>query len=325
MPEILSQSQIDELLNNLKNEDTAKADSELTSTKKVKNYDFKTPKKLTKEQMKILLGIHENFARHLASYFSGVLRTYCEISVVSIEELPYYEYNNALNDSVMIGVFDVKPIEGSVLVDVSNTLTFTLIDRLLGGSGEGPAPEHEYTEIETALMSKIYEQIAIFVKEAWNNLFETETEFQYIETNARLIQSMPMEEVVVIVTMDVSIGTVKGTMGFSIPCINLEGIIEQLNRNKLLPKRQIDQTQEELLRETMLDHVRDSALELRGVLGKTQLTIQDITNLQVGDVIRVGHQTDKYIQVQVGDKTWFCGIMGTSRNRKAVKVKRVFR
>lgn len=325
MPEILSQSQIDELLNNLKNEDTAKADSELTSTKKVKNYDFKTPKKLTKEQMKILLGIHENFARHLASYFSGVLRTYCEISVVSIEELPYYEYNNALNDSVMIGVFDVKPIEGSVLVDVSNTLTFTLIDRLLGGSGEGPAPEHEFTEIETALMSKIYEQISVFVKEAWNNLFETETEFQYIETNARLIQSMPMEEVVVIVTMDVSIGTVKGTMGFSIPCINLEGIIEQLNRNKLLPKRQIDQTQEELLRETMLDHVRDSALELRGVLGKTQLTIQDITNLQVGDVIRVGHQTDKYIQVQVGDKTWFCGIMGTSRNRKAVKVKRVFR
>lgn len=322
MPEILSQSQIDELLNALKSEDAAKAEAQ-QAAKRVKNYDFKTPKKLTKEQTKILLGIHENFARHLASYFSGVLRVFCEISVSSIEELPYYEYNNALNDSVMIGVFDVKPIEGSILVDISNTVTLTLIDRLLGGTGNGYSGKHEFTEIESALMSKVFRQIATFIKEAWATLMEVESEFQQIETNARLIQSMPMEEIVVIVMMDISIGEIKGTMGFSIPCINLEGIIEQLNKNKAVPKRQIDQSQDEFFRENMFNRIRNSALEVRGVLGETQLTIQDITNLQVGDVVRIGHHAEKYVKVAVGERTWFTGIMGVSRNRKAIKVQKI--
>jgi len=324
MPEILSQSQIDELLNSLRSEDAAQAETETRrGVRKVKEYDFRTPKKLTKEQIKTLQGIHENFARHLASYFSGVLRTYCEISVDSIEELPYYEYNNALPDSVMIGVLDIKPIEGSVLVDISNAVTFALIDRLLGGAGNSVAFEHEFTEIEVSLMAKVFHQIAAFVGEAWANLLEVEAEYQQIETNARLIQSMPMEEVVVIVMMDVSIGDTKGTMSLSIPCINLEGIIEQLNKNKMLPKRQLDQAQDDLLRDTMLSHIHSSSLELRGVLGETQLTIQDITGLQVGDVVRLDQVAGKNVKVTIGGRAWFYGVIGTSRNRKAIKVRKI--
>lgn len=323
MPEILSQNEIDELLNNLKSASSADPESEELNTKKVKEYDFKTPKKLTKEQIKILLGIHENFARHLASYFSGILRTYCEISVTSIEELPYYEYNNALNDSIMMGTFDMKPIEGSILVDISNSVTFALIDRLLGGTGNNISFEHEFTEIEVSLMSKIFKQVALFMKEAWSNLVSVETEFQQVETNARLIQSMPMEEVVVLVMMDMSIGPVKGTIGLSIPCINLEGIIDQLSKNKMMPKRQSDQTQENLQRETVLNHIRDSALELHSILGETRLTIQEVANLQVGDVVRIGQRSEKYVKVVAGERAWFYGIMGVSRNRKAIKVKKI--
>lgn len=326
MPEILSQSQIDELLDALKSEDAAKAKAEAQAAqnaKRVKNYDFRTPKKLTKEQTKLLLGIHENFARHLASYFSGVLRAYCEISVSSIEELPYYEYNNALSDSIMIGVFEAKPIEGSVLLDISNGVTFALVDRLLGGAGEAYADEHEFTEIEIALMSKVYKQISVFIKEAWANLVEIESSFLQVETNARLLQSMPMEEVVIIVMMDIAIGSVKGTMGLSIPCINLERIIEQLGKNKLTPKRQAELAQEEGLREDMLGLIRGSQLEMRAVLGTTQLTIGDIVSLQVGDVIRVGQRARRDIRMAVGEKTWFTGIMGVSRNRKAIKIKEI--
>ncbi|HWQ51031.1 MAG TPA: flagellar motor switch protein FliM [Terriglobales bacterium] len=326
MPEVLSQSQIDELLDALRSEDAAKAKAEAEaakSAKRVKNYDFRTPKKLTKEQTKTLLGIHENFARHLASYFSGVLRTYCEISVSSIEELPYYEYNNALSDSIMIGVFDIKPIEGAVLFDLTNGVTFALVDRLLGGAGSVYSEEHEFTEIEMALMSKVFRQMSVFFKEAWSNLIETDPVFQQVETNARLLQAVPMEEVVIIVMMDVAIGTVKGTLGISIPCINLERIIEQVAKNKLAPKRQADASQEEELREDMLRRIRNSQLEIHAVLGTTQLTIGDIVNLQVGDVIRVGQHARQDIRLAVGEKIWFTGSMGMNRNRKAVKVREI--
>jgi flagellar motor switch protein FliM len=112
MPEVLSQSQIDELLNGLSSGDIDYEQSQKEDSKKLKEYDFRSPKKLTKEHQKVLKSIYEHFARHLASYFSGILRTYCEISVASIEEQPYFEYNNALPDAVLIAVIDAKPIKG---------------------------------------------------------------------------------------------------------------------------------------------------------------------------------------------------------------------
>lgn len=323
MPEILTQNQIDQLLNNLRLDELERAQAEQQHLRKVKDYDFRTPKKLTKEQLRVLLRIHENFARHLSSYLSGVLRTYCEISVTTIEELPYYEHNNTLGDSVMIGVFDVKPVEGSVLVDVSNSVTFSLVDRLLGGAGVGYVPEHEFTEIELSLMGKVFGQVAVYLKEAWSNLVEAEAEFQQIEINARLIQSMPTEEVVAVVLFSVAIGSVKGVMGLCVPCINLEGILDQLGKNKLLPKRQADQTLEEQHREAMLAHIKSSALSLRCELGKTRLNIRDVANLQPGDVIRLGREADSLVKVLVGEKPWFYGALGISRNRKAVKIVKI--
>ena len=204
-------------------------------------------------------------------------------------------------------------------------MTFSLIERLLGGTGNKTAFEHEFTEIEVSLMAKIFNQIAIFTGEAWANLLEVESQYQQIETNARLIQSMPMEEIVVIVMMDVSIGAIKGTMSFSIPCINLEGILEQLNKNKMLPKRQLDQTQEELLRDIMLGHVRNSTLELHGVLGETQLTIQEITSLQVGDVVRFDQPIGKNVKVLIGEKAWFYGSLGSAETEKRLRLKKSYK
>lgn len=324
MPEILSQSQIDELLSSLL---VGKAGSEdavsESGGKKVKEYDFKTPKKLTKEQMKTLLGIHENFARYLASYFSGILRTYCQITLDSIEELPYYEYNNALPDSVIVGVIDLKPVEGAVLVDISNPVTFALLERMLGGTGNNIDISREFTEIEVALMTKVLNQITSFTKEAWASVIPVEARLQQVETNARLIQSMPMEEIVIIAILNVSIWDVKGTISFCIPCINLEGLIEQLNKNKMVSKRQIDAEQEIQLKQAMMDHVKKSLLEVRFMLGKTSLTVQEIANLQVGDVIRLDRAIDSDVKVSVGGKTWFHGVPGTKKNRRAVKIKKV--
>lgn len=324
MPDVLTQSQIDELLNNLQSGEINEEQEDNSSNgRRVKEYDFKTPKKLTKEQLKILLGIHENFARHLASYFSGILRTYCEISVSSIEELIYYEYNNALPDAVMIAAIDVDPIEGSILVDMSNSIAFGLISRLLGGNGDTMTLDREYTEIEISLISRIYKQIAIFMKEAWSGFIPAEAHLKQIETNARLIQSISMEQVVILVLMDVSIWSIKGTIAFCIPCINLESIIDQINKNQYRPSRQYDNKQEEMLRDEMLKHIKGSQLELSGLFGETTLTIQEITNLQVGDVIRFDQSADSDVRLNIGGKTWFYGVPGTKKNKKVIKIKSV--
>ncbi|MCX7614244.1 MAG: flagellar motor switch protein FliM [Clostridiales bacterium] len=325
MPDVLSQKQIDELLNSLAIEQSEEGPSAPVKTtgKKVKDYNFKTPKKLTKEQQKMILGIHENFARHLASYFSGILRTYCQISVASVEELPYYEYNNSLPDTVMIGAVDVKPIEGSMLVDISNTVTFALIARMLGGNGNALNPDREFTEIEISLMTRIFNQITSFTKDAWSEFIHVDVEMKQLETNARLVQAMPMEEVVIIVMMDVELLSVKGTISFCIPCINLEGIIDQLSKSQRFLKRQIESTQEGNLKEAMFSQIKGSELELRGIFGETKLTIHDIIHLQVGDVIKFDQSIDSDIKIDIGKQTWFYGVPGIRRNKKVIKVKKI--
>ncbi len=324
MPEILSQSQIDELLSEMSSGEIDNDKMVVAgNSKKVKEYDFRSPKKLTKEQIKTLFGVYENFARHLASYFSGILRTYCEISVASVEEQPYFEYNNALPDSILIGIMDAKPIEGPVLVDISNSITFSLIERLLGGSGDAAALSREFTEIEIILMERIFNQMASFMGTVWSHYLNIDAVIKNIETNARLIRTIAMDEVVAIIIMDVSIKSVKGTITFCIPCINLETIIDQLNQNQVTLKRKIDSTMESLIKETMLSKIRGSAIEVRSIFGETILTMGEVLNLQVGDVIKLDQRVDSNIKVLIEDKIWFHGIPGVRKNKKAVKINEV--
>lgn len=323
MPEILSQSEIDDLLSSLLSGGTEGDSAEKTPDRKIKEYDFKNPKKIAKEQLKMINSIFEHFSRHLSSYFSGILREYCEVNVISMDEQPYFEYNNSLPDSVLIGALEVKPIEGLMLIDFSNSISFTLIERLLGGNGEGSVPERDFTEIETTLMTKVFRQIAVYMQEAWSGVIGAEASLKQVETNARLVQSMPMEEAVVLIIMEVTIGSVSGMINFCIPCINLETILDQLSQNRMNGKRSVDNVKEDTNRETMLSNIKRTPLVGNAVFGGTMLTLRDVMKLQVGDVIKIDQDIQSEVKINIGGRTWFYGVPGVRRNKKAIKVSRV--
>lgn len=167
MADVLSQSQIDALLNSFSSEGAKALDEieEQVSEKKVKNYDFKMPKKFTKEQLKIIDSIFENYSRVLSSYFTGLMRVYCKVEVLQIEEQLYYEFNNALPDYVMIaminmGITDDDIPETNCIMELSNPISFTMMDRLMGGSGEYTDVSRDFTEIEVGMMTNVLNKMA---------------------------------------------------------------------------------------------------------------------------------------------------------------------
>ncbi len=326
IPDVLSQNEINELLKSLIDGEAPSEDEFVKSDKKIREYDFKTPKKLTKEQIKILLGIHENFARQLSSYFSGILRTYSQIDVISIEEQHYFEYNNALPDTILIGVLEANPIEGLILVDISNSITYNLIERMLGGGTRESSiiPEREFTEIEISLMERILKQIVVFTKDAWSEMILVDASLKGIETNARLIQSIAMDEIVVIIVMDVTIGNVKGTINFCIPCINIEQLIDGFNQNRYVSKRNLDSSQEEQIKDSLASNIKAAPLEMRAIFGETVLSLKDILNLQIGDVIKFDQDLGSDVKININqDETWFYGVPGIKNNKKAIKINKV--
>ncbi len=315
MAEILSQNQIDELLSELANEAVDKKKTEIIDHT-VKNYDFKSPKKMSREQNKALSSITDVLARHLSSYFAGLMRNYCEISVASIEEHPYYEYNNALPDTLMTGVIDVANINAVILMDMSNSITFSLIEKMLGGSTDTALiPEREFSEIEIALMERVFKKISFFIHETLGNISNPNVTLRQIETNTRFIKAVRIEEIVEVIVYNVEVGDIKGTITMCIPYTFIDALTSSGDRDDLNK----DGIPTDEVRNTMLAELSETYVDVGGIIGTAKLTLHDIMNLQVGDVIRLEQRVGSPVLMTINNNKWFLGEPGIKKSQKAIR------
>lgn len=322
MPESLSQSQIDELLKRMH---SGEVNAEEEKKPKIKEYDFKSPKKFTKEQLKALDGLHENFSRVLSSYFTSILRGVCEVSVLQIEEQRYYEFNNALSDNSLIGMIDFAPedkkySETSFVMDISTTFGFLVVERLLGGNGPVYAPQRDYTEIEIAVLQSVIEKVTYYLQDAWQNYLPVNTRLRSIETNARLLQAFPPQDTVVIVALSVKMEAYNGTITICLPAENLEEVIDSFKTRYSRSSKQQDPDKEQEKKDMIIHSLKQSDLEIKAVLDQFQMSLGDILQLQVHDVIALNKKIDSNICVTVDGAPWYYAKLGESKLKKSVKL-----
>lgn len=324
MAEVLSQNQIDDLLNSLKSGDIEYSDLDKESKdKKVHPYDFKIPKKFNKEQLKTLNIIYENYGRVLASYLSGVLRTYCEVSVETIEEQRYFEYSNALPENILMGVIEMQPLQGLSLITLNQSIAFAIVDRLLGGQGEAYEVDRDYTEIEMTLLEHSVKDMSVLLKDAWSNVHEIIPKFVRLESDSRQSQLVSPNETVVIVMLNVKIKDVEGNVSFCMPYMILEPVLGHLNTKYWFTERRASEEEKVESRKSLLKKVRTIPLELQVLLGKTNISMRELMELAPGDVIRLDQHVDDKAYVMQNNKEWFRGTLGTVKNHVAVKIDKV--
>ncbi|WP_312831605.1 flagellar motor switch protein FliM [Sedimentibacter saalensis] len=328
MAEILSQSQIDELLNNLSSGDVDIKEIE-ANEKKVKEYDFRSPKKITKETIKLLKGIYEGYCRMLSSRLTSMLRLMCDVTVEQVEESIFHEYNNALDDYVLMGLVNVGYPDDSVsdsqiLMDISKPLSFVIIDRLLGGSGEEYENLRDYTDIELSLLGNMLKQVVPMMGVSWESTIELKTELAKIETNSRFIQSINYNDTVVIVVLNVALNESTGKITICIPSSIIGEVMKKANLFSKTNKKKMDQSVEEQ-KEIIMDSIKSSKLTITGVLGKAQATLKDIVDMQVGDLIILDKAVNSYVDVNVDGEKWFEGTWGTKKNKGVIKIKNIIR
>lgn len=327
MPEILSQNQIDELLSRLAGNVEEEPMTPPSEDTKAKLYNFKNPKKLNKDQQKVLRGIGEVFARHLASYLAGLTRSYCEVNVVSLEEQPYMEYNNALPDMLITGVLDMNILKGAMLLDLSNPITFALIERMFGGVIEArEVPSREFTDIETSLMDRIVRRIAALFHEAWASAPNVSISVRQVETNTRFIKAIAMDEVVAVLVLSVKLNSVEGTISCCIPCISIGKTLDEILAAQTGANNKLDEGEESAVmnQKALLTQLHGSSIDLCAILGSTTITMQEMLSLQTGDVIRLDQRVGTPVTLSVNGKGWFLGEPGTRKNKLAVLINRQY-
>lgn len=323
MADVLTQAQIDEMLKNVAmGTEPLVAKSEEAS---VKEYDFRAPKKFTKEQIKVLESIFENYARLLSSYLTGMLRLYCRVSLMNIEEQRYNEFNNALPDYVVMGMVDLgikndEISETDIIVQVSNSVTYTLIDRLLGGKGENSEANRDFTEIEITIMSGIMKSFTELMKEPWLTHIDLEPRLIGIETNSRVVQTIGHEDTVIIVALEVEINGQNSIISVCIPAINLDEIMGKFIPRYSNSRRKTDAHREQERRDSIMGGISTTDLVIKAVLGEINLDMYEVLTLQVNDVIPLNKKISENIVVKVGERSWCDGKLGTYNNKKAIMI-----
>ena len=325
MPEQLSQSQIDALLQKMSSGEVQVQEE----TIKVKEYDFKSPKKFTKEQFRSLDSLHETFSRLLSSYFSGLLRTVCEIEVLQIEEQRYYEYNNALPDLSLIGLIEMKPEdkrydEARMVLNLPTDIGFYLIDRVLGGPGTGFSLNRNYTDIEIAILFNILTNITQRLQDTWNNNLPSSASLSSIETNPRLLQVFAPEDIVVVIMMSIKMGdSLDGSMNICIPSDFLEQVIDTFSLRFVHSNKRQDPEKEEAKKRIILESVCESDMEIQAVFDEFHLELRDIMQLQPDDVIPLNKPIDSDVLIKIGRVPWFTAKLGEIKQKKAIKLQNI--
>lgn len=294
----------------------------------IKSYDFKSPKKFTKERMSTVENLYDGFSRSLATYLTGLLQVYCEVNIVNIEEKRYQEYASLIEDQSLFGIINLMPEnkdynEAPLILEIEPSLGFFMIERMLGGQGTEYELQRDFTDIEKALLEFILKKITELVNEAWNGYIDVQATLTGLETNPHLLQLSAPEDVSVIVQLEVNVGSLSNRLHLVMPASNVEELTSKFGYKFAVGSRKQSQEKSAVRRTSITQHLLESEVELKAVLYEFELDAQDILHLQIGDVIPLTKRISSDVELYVEDKECFQARIGHTKLRKAVEISKI--
>ncbi len=322
MSEVLSQSEIDALLSAISSGELDAEEMRKDEVqKKVKVYDFKRAYRFSKDQTRSLTRIHENFARLLTTYFSAQFRTFVQITVASVDQLPYDEFIRSIPKMTILSVFEAYPLEGRLVMEVNPNIAFSMLDRLMGGQGVSAEKFRSLTEIETTVIERIIHKALENFAEAWKTIVEFDPVLDLIETNPQFMQIVSPNETVAVISLSTKIGETTGMINFCLPHVVLEPIMPKLTAHHWFSSQTKARSDIEI--QQIQDRVKEAYVTLRAELGSSTISIGEFLNLGLGDVIQLDSSSDEPVKIRVGNMLKYKAQPGISKKRLAIQVTEV--
>jgi flagellar motor switch protein FliM len=289
---------------------------------KITPYDFKRPERVGKEQMRALQTLHEGFGRNFGAAMSALLRTIVEVKLTSVDQLTYGEFVFSLENPTCFNLLKADPLEGNLILDINPSILYPIIDRLLGGGREGGAiARRPLTEIELRLVSRITTLFLEELRRAWENVLELHLEVLRVESNPQLVQIVPPNEVVVLISFELALRDIRGMVNLCIPYNSIERIGGKLSANSWVSYGRRQATPESI--EHITETLRGSLVQLQVRLAKTRLSTGELFSLRKGDIITTEKDVHSPLVVSVEGVPKFRARPGAFKGHKAVRIEDV--
>ncbi|GMO45336.1 MAG: flagellar motor switch protein FliM [Termitinemataceae bacterium] len=321
MTEVLSQDEIDQLLTAINAGDNTDTEDFKPSadTRKIKIYDFKRPDKFSKEQIRTVQIMHETFARLTTTALSANLRSMVHVHVASVDQLTYEEFIRSIPTPTTLAIINMDPLKGNAILEIDPAITFSIIDRLFGGTGEGTKQQHELTDIEQSVMEGIIVRILGNMREAWSQVIDLRPRLGQIDTNPQFAQIVPPTEMVVLVTLETKVGEVEGMMNFCIPYLTIEPIIGKLSATFWYATAHSGTNTENL--NILKDKLVTVDVNVVAEIGTIQVPVRDVLSLQAGDIVRLYNvKAGDPFSINIGSKQKFLCQPGVVGKKMAVQI-----
>ena len=325
MADILSQEEIDALLEVVDDDDASESIGEKSKKEEQQQviiYDFKRPNRVSKEQLRAIKGIHDKLARNLASQISSVMRSIVEIRLHSVDQMTYGEFLMSLPSPTSFNVFSIKPLDGNCVLEINPSIAFPMIDRLLGGNGEGFETSRELTDIEVNLLDAILRMMMQRLKESWSMITDMYPNVEAKESSPNVVQIVSQNEIVIMVVMEIIVGNSSGMINICYPVIYLEPILSRLaNRDIMLGETSAKKSRNKELK-TLIGRAE---VLYEAILGKSIVSVNEFLNLKEGDILRLDRSANDKAIVTIDKKEVFLAEVGLHRFRKSIRIEELIR
>lgn len=285
----------------------------------VKEYDFRQPERLSREQIRTLQMLHESFARLGGVAASAILRTNVQVTLTSLEQIQYEAYMQRLPEQGIFHIVRLDPLPGDMVLEFEIELGLNILERLAGGAGIGlSGTVHELTDIEVALLGRLARSLLDSYRDAWINVISLEPRLENTVLLPMFAQIALPSDVIVLTTFDVRVGETVGLLRVCLPFSTIEPVVENLSAQVWFSRApRAGQQEAEAQVAERLTHV---GVPITVELGSTAISIRDLLELRAGDVVRLDSRCDRPVGLLVNSRLKYVGAPGRARNRLAIKI-----
>lgn len=269
--------------------------------------------------MRTVQMMHETFARLTTTTLSAQLRSMAHVHVATVEQLTYEEFIRSIPTPTTLAIINMDPLRANAVLEIDPAITFSIIDRLFGGKGEGTKVQRELTEIENSVMEGVIVRILANMREAWTTVIDLRPRLGNIDTNPQFVQIVTPSEMVLLVTLETKVGEEEGMMNICLPYITLEPIISKLSTQFWFSSVRRASTGQYAA--AIKEKLSTVDVDMIAEIGSLDVSVREVLKLKKGDVVRLPsvHVGDPF-KLTVGSRPKFLCQPGVKGNKVAVQI-----
>ena len=292
--------------------------------KNIQSYNFWSPARFSKEQMRAVELVHEDLCERLTTSLPTFLRTNVRPHLIHMEQGRFHDFIKDFPGNTLFHIISLAPLPSHMVLTISLNMSYMILEQRLGGKIEGRFKEHPLTEIDQSLLRGLVEHMFGDIKGAWSKVVTLEPSLEDSTVNQHWVQMMMGNERVVLLTVEIMLQGVAGTMSIFIPFNMLKPITNVLNPHIWIAGRK-EQQQDPVARQTAIQTMLKAVIPVKVLLGDADLSMQDLIGLSVGDVIELDSKIKNPMVVQVANKKQFYARVGKFGKHLGIQICGLYR